>query len=184
MARAWHLMRRPVGMPVAEDFALKDVALPDLGDGMVRVRNRFLSVDPYMRGRMNDVKSYVPPFQLDAPMDGRRGRRGGRKPRPRLRARRHGGSHGGLARRGRGRGQGAQQIARSGRRAAAIPRQPRADRGHGIFRAARGGAGQGGRHRVRLGGGGRGRLGGGPDRQGQGHDRDRIGGGRRQSARS
>jgi NADPH-dependent curcumin reductase CurA len=37
---------------------------------MVRVRNRFLSVDPYMRGRMNDVKSYVPPFALDAPMEG------------------------------------------------------------------------------------------------------------------
>ena len=70
MARAWHLMRRPVGMPVAEDFALKDVALADLGEGMVHVRNQFLSVDPYMRGRMNDVKSYVPPFQIDAPMEG------------------------------------------------------------------------------------------------------------------
>ena len=37
---------------------------------MVRVTNRWLSVDPYMRGRMNDVKSYVPPFALDAPMEG------------------------------------------------------------------------------------------------------------------
>ena len=37
---------------------------------MVRVANRWLSVDPYMRGRMNDVKSYVPPFALDAPMEG------------------------------------------------------------------------------------------------------------------
>jgi NADPH-dependent curcumin reductase CurA len=53
-----------------DDFALKEVELPPLGDGMVRVRNRFLSVDPYMRGRMNDVKSYVPPFALDAPMEG------------------------------------------------------------------------------------------------------------------
>ena len=70
MARAWHLMRRPNGMPVMEDFALKELALPALDDGMVRVRNRFLSVDPYMRGRMNDVKSYVPPFQINAPMDG------------------------------------------------------------------------------------------------------------------
>jgi len=70
MAQAWHLMRRPQGMPVMEDFALKDLALPELGDGMVRVRNRWLSVDPYMRGRMNDVKSYVPPFALDAPMEG------------------------------------------------------------------------------------------------------------------
>jgi len=70
MAQAWHLMRRPQGMPVMEDFALKDLALPELGDGMVRIRNRWLSVDPYMRGRMNDVKSYVPPFALDAPMEG------------------------------------------------------------------------------------------------------------------
>ena len=70
MAQAWHLMRRPQGMPVAEDFALKNIDLPELGEGMVRVRNRWLSVDPYMRGRMNDVKSYVPPFALDAPMEG------------------------------------------------------------------------------------------------------------------
>ena len=70
MARAWHLMRRPQGTPVMDDFALKEVAGPDLGDGMVRVANRWLSVDPYMRGRMNDVKSYVPPFALDAPMSG------------------------------------------------------------------------------------------------------------------
>ena len=70
MANAWHLMRRPNGSPVAEDFALKAYALPELGDGMVHVANRWLSVDPYMRGRMNDVKSYVPPFAIDAPMDG------------------------------------------------------------------------------------------------------------------
>ncbi|WP_294120624.1 NADP-dependent oxidoreductase [Sphingomonas sp.] len=70
MARAWHLMRRPNGMPVPEDFALKDFDPGALGDGMVRVANRWLSVDPYMRGRMNDVKSYVPPFALDAPMEG------------------------------------------------------------------------------------------------------------------
>ena len=70
MANAWHLMRRPNGHPVAEDFALKAYPLPELGEGMVHVANRWLSVDPYMRGRMNDVKSYVPPFQIDAPMDG------------------------------------------------------------------------------------------------------------------
>ena len=70
MARAWHLMRRPDGMPVAEDFALKDYALAEMADGMVKIRNSYLSVDPYMRGRMNDVKSYVPPFQIDAPMEG------------------------------------------------------------------------------------------------------------------
>jgi len=70
MAQAWHLMRRPQGTPVPDDFALKPFDLPELGEGMVRVRNRWLSVDPYMRGRMNDVKSYVPPFSLDAPMSG------------------------------------------------------------------------------------------------------------------
>ena len=70
MARAWHLMSRPQGLPTDENFALKEIELPPLADGMVRVRNSWLSVDPYMRGRMNDVKSYVPPFQFDQPMEG------------------------------------------------------------------------------------------------------------------
>ena len=65
MARAWHLMSRPQGLPTKDDFALKDFALPPLTDGMVHVRNRWLSVDPYMRGRMNESKSY-PPY-VDAP---------------------------------------------------------------------------------------------------------------------
>jgi len=66
----WHLTRRPHGVPVDEDFALVDVTLPAPGAGQIVVGNTFLSVDPYMRGRMNDAKSYVPPFQLDQPMDG------------------------------------------------------------------------------------------------------------------
>lgn len=70
MAKAWHLVRRPQGMPVMEDFAFRDLPPRDLAEGEVRIANRWLSVDPYMRGRMNDVKSYVPPFQLDAPMEG------------------------------------------------------------------------------------------------------------------
>ena len=70
MAKAWHLKQRPSGMPTPADFDFKDFALPALDDGMVRVRNEWLSVDPYMRGRMNDVKSYVPPFQLGEPMEG------------------------------------------------------------------------------------------------------------------
>jgi hypothetical protein len=70
MARAWHLKSRPSGMPAPDNFELKEIALPEVGDGEVKVRNLWLSVDPYMRGRMNDVKSYVPPFQLDEPMDG------------------------------------------------------------------------------------------------------------------
>jgi len=70
MARAWHLKSRPQGMPTAENFELKEYDLPPLGEGMIRVRNSWLSVDPYMRGRMNDVKSYVPPFEIGQPMEG------------------------------------------------------------------------------------------------------------------
>jgi len=70
MARAWHLMSRPEGLPADENFALKEFALPKLEDGMIHVRNLWLSVDPYMRGRMNESKSYIPPFQIDAPMEG------------------------------------------------------------------------------------------------------------------
>ena len=70
MARAWHLTKRPSGMPTEADVELHDVVLPGLGEGMVHVRNRWLSVDPYMRSRMNDVKSYVPSFQIGEPMTG------------------------------------------------------------------------------------------------------------------
>ena len=70
MARAWHLKSRPSGMPTHDNFELKDTVLPDVSEGHIRVRNRWLSVDPYMRGRMNDVKSYVPAFQVGEPMDG------------------------------------------------------------------------------------------------------------------
>jgi len=69
-ARAWTLKQRPQGMPTDADFELKDLPLEPLQEGEVRVRNEWLSVDPYMRGRMNDVKSYFPAFQLDQPMDG------------------------------------------------------------------------------------------------------------------
>jgi len=70
MALAWTLLARPNGMPRATDFALKFIDLPPVGDGMVHVRNRWLSVDPYMRGRMNDAKSYAQPYALNAPMVG------------------------------------------------------------------------------------------------------------------
>ena len=70
MPKAWHLKSRPDGMPSADNFELKDIDLPSVAEDMIRVRNGWLSVDPYMRGRMNDVKSYVPPFQLGQPMEG------------------------------------------------------------------------------------------------------------------
>ncbi|MCQ4046474.1 NADP-dependent oxidoreductase [Streptantibioticus rubrisoli] len=69
-SREWHLTARPEGWPKPTDFALREAELPALAPGQVLVRNLYMSVDPYMRGRMNDVKSYVPPFQLDQPMEG------------------------------------------------------------------------------------------------------------------
>jgi NADPH-dependent curcumin reductase CurA len=69
-SREIHLVSRPAGSPTPDDFKAVDTELGDPGPGEVLVRNTFISVDPYMRGRMNDVKSYVPPFALDAAMDG------------------------------------------------------------------------------------------------------------------
>jgi NADPH-dependent curcumin reductase CurA len=64
------LAARPHGEPTPAEFRLEDAELPDPGPGEVLVRNRWMSVDPYMRGRMNDARSYVPPFQVGAPLDG------------------------------------------------------------------------------------------------------------------
>jgi NADPH-dependent curcumin reductase CurA len=69
-SREIRLAARPHGEPTPDDFDLVSVELPDLAEGQVLVRNTYMSVDPYMRGRMNDVKSYVPPFALGAALDG------------------------------------------------------------------------------------------------------------------
>ncbi|WP_338889741.1 NADP-dependent oxidoreductase [Rhodococcus sovatensis] len=69
-AKEIHLASRPNGEPVSDNFRTVATELPSLNDGQILVRNIVMSVDPYMRGRMNDVKSYVPPFALDAPLDG------------------------------------------------------------------------------------------------------------------
>ena len=69
-AREFHLVSRPNGLPTAENFRLVSRELPEPGEGQILVRNDLLSVDPYMRGRMNDVKSYVPPYKLDEALDG------------------------------------------------------------------------------------------------------------------
>jgi NADPH-dependent curcumin reductase CurA len=68
--REIRLAARPKGWPTAETFEHASVDLPPLSDGQVLVRNLFMSVDPYMRGRMNDVKSYVPPFQVGKALEG------------------------------------------------------------------------------------------------------------------
>ena len=64
------LASRPDGAPSPANFRLVATPLPPLGDGQVRVRNHFLSLDPYMRGRMSDTKSYTAPQPLDAVMIG------------------------------------------------------------------------------------------------------------------
>lgn len=65
-----HLASRPVGMPTLANFKQVEVTLPALNAGEVLVKNTWMSVDPYMRGRMMDRDSYIPPFQIDAVMDG------------------------------------------------------------------------------------------------------------------
>lgn len=64
------LKSRPVGLPTADNFELATVELPPPGPGEVQVRNLFMSVDPYMRGRMYDRPSYVPPFQIGQALQG------------------------------------------------------------------------------------------------------------------
>ena len=70
MPRQIVLASRPTGWPTAANFALTEADQADLADGHIRVRNLFMSVDPYMRGRMNDAESYVPPFRLGQPLEG------------------------------------------------------------------------------------------------------------------
>ena len=69
-SREVRLKARPVGMPKAEDFEIASVELPAPAPGEVQVRNLYMSVDPYMRGRMYDRESYVPPFKIGAPLEG------------------------------------------------------------------------------------------------------------------
>ena len=68
--REIHLASRPKGLPTPENFALAETELPPPKEDEVLVRNLFMSVDPYMRGRMNDRKSYVPPYQIGKPLEG------------------------------------------------------------------------------------------------------------------
>ncbi len=69
-SREIRLKSRPAGMPGPANFELAEVALPDPGPGQVLVRNAYMTVDPYMRGRMMDRQSYVPPFQVGEAMTG------------------------------------------------------------------------------------------------------------------
>jgi NADPH-dependent curcumin reductase CurA len=69
-SREIRLISRPKGMPTAANFTLARIELAPLQDGQVLVRNRYMSVDPYMRGRMNDGKSYVAQFEIGKPLEG------------------------------------------------------------------------------------------------------------------
>ncbi len=68
--RQIHLVSRPAGEPTADNFRLVEAPLPAVQDGQVLVRNHYLSLDPYMRGRMNDSKSYAEPQPLNQVMMG------------------------------------------------------------------------------------------------------------------
>jgi NADPH-dependent curcumin reductase len=65
------LKRRPTGAPRADDFELADAPIPDPAEGEVLVRGIYLSLDPYMRGRMSAARSYARPVDVGAVMEGR-----------------------------------------------------------------------------------------------------------------
>ncbi len=69
-SREIRLLSRPKGWPEPDNFEIAYTMVAPPGDGQVLVRNCFMSVDPYMRGRMKDAKSYVAPFQLGEPLEG------------------------------------------------------------------------------------------------------------------
>ena len=64
------LVSRPYGEPAPENFKLAEAPIPAIGPGQVLLKTKFLSLDPYMRGRMNDAKSYAPPFAIGEPLGG------------------------------------------------------------------------------------------------------------------
>jgi NADPH-dependent curcumin reductase CurA len=70
VSREIRLKSRPHGAPTPDNFELASVTLPAPGAGEVQVRNHWMSVDPYMRGRMNDARSYVPPFEIGQALQG------------------------------------------------------------------------------------------------------------------
>ncbi len=68
--KQWLLVSRPKGQVSPDNFRLVESPVPDLGPGEVLVRNHYMSLDPYMRGRMDEGKSYAAPQPLDAVMQG------------------------------------------------------------------------------------------------------------------
>jgi len=70
ISREIQLKSRPLGMPTTDNFQVAEVTIADPGPGEILVRNIYMSVDPYMRGRMVERKSYVPPFQIGEALTG------------------------------------------------------------------------------------------------------------------
>lgn len=70
ISREIRLASRPQGMPAPQNFTMASVEVGPPRDGELLVRNLFMSVDPYMRGRMREGKSYVPPFEIGKPLAG------------------------------------------------------------------------------------------------------------------
>src|SRR5690349_6982614 len=65
------LQRRPSGMPVPEDFRVAEAPLPEPREGEVLLRGLYLSLDPYMRGRISGVRTYAQPVQIGDVIEGR-----------------------------------------------------------------------------------------------------------------
>lgn len=70
MNRQIILKSRPTGLPTTANFELSETAVPSLKEGELLLKALYISVDPYMRSRMSDAKSYVPSFEVGKPMDG------------------------------------------------------------------------------------------------------------------
>src|SRR4051812_5300431 len=68
--RRWVLASRPVGEPTAANFRLETGVVPQPHDGQMLLRTLYMSLDPYMRGRMSDAPSYAEPVKIDGPMGG------------------------------------------------------------------------------------------------------------------
>ena len=64
------LASRPKGIPIVDNFRIEKIELPEIKESEVLLQGMYYSVDPYMRGRMNNTKSYVPPFQINQPIEG------------------------------------------------------------------------------------------------------------------
>ncbi|SQE00295.1 hypothetical protein FMEAI12_6460004 [Parafrankia sp. Ea1.12] len=145
-SREIRLAGRPVGEPGAQHFELVHQAVPPLAEGQILVRNTWMSVDPYMRGRMDETPSYIPAFQYPGVparcrVGGQRGRRGRRLPLRRDPGRRDRVPLPRLAGLRRRRRDGGERRGRRGRAAAGVPRPARHHRAHRLRGADGGGAG-------------------------------------------